>query len=431
MNNAAAWLSPRGILVCALTVALAGCDDGEVTVARDRMGRITESEALALLDEPAAWAENLADAVGLDETATQDPVQRVAAAKYLSVARQLLAASDAAQLEANARAQSEFERANVELQLLLLEEQIRRRVTDISRQDIERYYQQNHEDYAEPPTRTLRQLFLHVGPLPDGSWRSRHETLRVAEQARWAVAAGAPFQALVAVASESMGGGSDGLVGPVERGALRWEVDDVLWAMEPGEISGVIESGSGIHLIHMLSEQPERIRPLEEVEDEIVPLVIAERMEEEENRLQDLVGEKMWLEYYPEHAELPADATAVVLRLGSRRYTRAECEQWLLELTPEEQELYRTPERRAAFVRERCTRLIRLAAVKVLGIDRSPAFQHRLRQAVDALRLSLLLDGRLAQLRRNDPNATHAMVVAQLLRENGFKAAPQRLRRDN
>ena len=47
------------------------------------------------------------------------------------------------------------------------------------------------------------------------------------------------------------------------------EFEDAAFSMKPGEMSGIIENGFGIHIITLTEERPAGVQPLDEVREEI------------------------------------------------------------------------------------------------------------------------------------------------------------------
>lgn len=402
-----------------LLIGTTGCHFRQERFARDRFGTITREACQAVLDNPAAWSVELADAVGLDDTATEPGEALAAAARYISAARALteLATPETCSVTV----EMTLARAKEDFLLQMVEEEIISSVTDVGPDAIRAYYYDHLSDYTHPTRRRFAQIFVRAGLLPDGRWRSREQARTMALSARSAIADGSPFSEVAAAVSETIGGPPDGVIGPVPRGAVRSEVDDVLWTLQPGEVSGTVESGSGTHLLYLLDEQPEEIEPLDMVEDDIANTLFTDRIEEEKQRFLQRVAQPLRLDYRPERADPSMPATAVVLRLGGEIYTRARCEAWIAELPAPEREIYIDEDRRATYIRERCERMILLAVARHQGYDTSEAFQERWQQQVEALRLTTLLQEHVARVSATNPAMSARACVAALLRQSRFR----------
>ncbi|MCP5109272.1 MAG: peptidylprolyl isomerase, partial [bacterium] len=67
--------------------------------------------------------------------------------------------------------------------------------------------------------------------------------------------------------SDCPGGGGD--LGYFPRGDMVPEFDEVVFAMEPGQTSGIFRTVFGFHIARVYDRKPEGVRRLEEVRDQI------------------------------------------------------------------------------------------------------------------------------------------------------------------
>lgn len=120
--------------------------------------------------------------------------------------------------------------------------------------DAERYFDTHREQFVAPERRSFRTLFKAA---PRGGAAAERASVReaVAELRRQAVA-GASFEALARQHSESSSASAGGLVGPVSREQLRGDVGRVVFARPPGEVSEVLETPEGFHLVQVAAVQP-------------------------------------------------------------------------------------------------------------------------------------------------------------------------------
>ena len=85
------------------------------------------------------------------------------------------------------------------------------------------------------------------------------------------------------------------------RGQMVSEFEEVAFAMDEGEISGVVETQFGYHIIKVTGKKPERQAPFEEVEDQIRQSLLNEKINS---------GITEWVD------ELRTNATIEIMELG-------------------------------------------------------------------------------------------------------------------
>ena len=133
--------------------------------------------------------------------------------------------------------------------------------------DVEDYYDLNIESYSQPETIRLRQIFLRVPPGEDASvFREQREVL---EGLRERIEQGADFAELARSTSQDASASAGGDLGYVRRGDLAPEVERAAAFLEPGQVSDVVRSPQGLHLLKLEDRRAASRDPLEEVEEEI------------------------------------------------------------------------------------------------------------------------------------------------------------------
>jgi hypothetical protein len=118
----------------------------------------------------------------------------------------------------------------------------------------EAYFAAHRDDFVVPERRSFRTLLVS---FPDGAdATTRREVRKEAEELRRQALSGASFEALVREHSASATAAAGGLVGAVTRDQLRGEAARVVFSLEPGEVSPVIETPAGCNLIQLVGVQP-------------------------------------------------------------------------------------------------------------------------------------------------------------------------------
>jgi len=172
-----------------------------------------------------------------------------------------------------------------ELRVEAILEKVGTRAPQVSEIDVELHYQYHPDQFRRPETRHARHILLTVNPeLPENT----------AEAARARIAAIAArlakepkrFEEQALKHSECPTALQGGLLGEVPRGQLYPELDAALFALPAGQISGVLESPLGFHLLLCEAIQEQQILSLNQAR-----VAIRTRLEQRRKR----VCQQAWL----------------------------------------------------------------------------------------------------------------------------------------
>ena len=138
---------------------------------------------------------------------------------------------------------------------------------EVSDKQIKKYYFQHQKDYWEPTKPFVRHiLFIVEEDSPDGVRESKREQAnQVLEQAQ----SGADFSELAKEYSEDVSASSGGEVGWLTKGHLVPEFESAAFGLKPGELSDVVESRYGFHIIKVEKVRLGKAEPLDNVKAKI------------------------------------------------------------------------------------------------------------------------------------------------------------------
>lgn len=129
---------------------------------------------------------------------------------------------------------------------LLVNREIGARV-NVTPQDVERYYKEHAADYAKPEQVRVRHIFLPLSPMaPSGE---EQEVLDQIEDIRKRALAGEDFATLADNHSRGPGAGQGGDLGYFKKGQMAKEIDEVAFALNPGDLSQPFRTDAGVHLL--------------------------------------------------------------------------------------------------------------------------------------------------------------------------------------
>lgn len=208
----------------------------------------------------------LQEARTLGLTATDDEAR--AAVQALTEEHRLDGLSGASSEEIRRRVQDELTIVK------LVNREVRSRLM-INSSDVEAYYRAHPERFTRPTRYRIRQVFVKApaGGTPAAMASARKEADAIREEA----AHGADFGELARGRSQGPEAARGGDLGYVRLGELLPEIDTVLKGMRPGDVSPVIVSSVGLHIINLVDIESGAVRPLEEVRQQAEDLVYQEQ----------------------------------------------------------------------------------------------------------------------------------------------------------
>ena len=168
--------------------------------------------------------------------------------------------------------------------LLIDRDQMKSRVT-ISPQDIDTYYNSNIQQFQTPEQVRASHILLKTDGKDEAAVRKQAED--ILKQAK---APGADFAALAKKYSEDDGSKANG--GDLDyfpRGRMVPEFEQAAFSMQPGQISDLVKSQFGFHIIKVVDKKPASTRSLDEVRAQIQETLSAQRVDQQiADRTRDL-----------------------------------------------------------------------------------------------------------------------------------------------
>lgn len=137
---------------------------------------------------------------------------------------------------------------------LLAEKVVREKVhskIDVTWHDVEEYYNEHAEEVARMP-----EAYQVAGILvtPKVSEAAKRAALERIGEVRERIEAGEPFEDLAREYSEDASAERGGDLGTFGRGVLVPEFEEAAFALEPGEVSGIVPTRFGFHIIQVLEK---------------------------------------------------------------------------------------------------------------------------------------------------------------------------------
>lgn len=168
----------------------------------------------------------------------------------------------------------EAARADIEAQIRV--ERLIRKVGDNApkpkQKEIVDFYKKNRDEFKTPPMMHASHIVKNVGEGADEE--AALEALRVAEAE---LKSGKPFAEVADQHSDCAGQG--GSLGWFPMGEMVEEFEEVVFAMQPGQVSDIFRSTFGWHIATVHEKKAEGFRTLDEVKDQIEAALSREKQE--------------------------------------------------------------------------------------------------------------------------------------------------------
>jgi len=158
----------------------------------------------------------------------------------------------------------------------------------VTEDDIRRYYEEHPEQFHHGPRLKARRIFIAAGRDP----KSRQEARERAEALLERIRDGAEFAEVAQEESDGPEAAEGGLMGWVQDDTLVPALRDALHALEPGQLSGLIETEFGFHILKLEEKQDAGEVSFEQARTEIEPLVRQEKADERYRRWVDTLRQR-------------------------------------------------------------------------------------------------------------------------------------------
>lgn len=134
--------------------------------------------------------------------------------------------------------------------------------------DLEDFYEKNKGLFSTPEKRQARHILIRV---EEQAGKTLEEAKTKIAEIQQKIESGEDFSELAKNYSEDPGSAvSGGDLGTFERGMMVPEFDEAVFSMEAGQVSDVVQTDFGLHLIKLEQIIPIDIKPLSEVKQEVI-----------------------------------------------------------------------------------------------------------------------------------------------------------------
>lgn len=164
--------------------------------------------------------------------------------------------------------------------VMLDTEALKPRVTVVDR-DLEAYYLEHREEFQQEAEACAAHILVKVKSSPQAAeGHPEEEARRIAQGLLQRVKGGGDFAALARKSSEDAGSAANGGdLGCFPRGRMVPAFDDAVFSMQAGQVSDLVQSNFGFHIIKLDSIREEAVPPLAQVKERVRQIVTAQKVE--------------------------------------------------------------------------------------------------------------------------------------------------------
>ena len=158
----------------------------------------------------------------------------------------------------------------------LIDQEVKAKVVPPTDSEIEDFYKQNESEMVEPEQVRVRHILIKVGENTDKNQALKkiRDILKETKEGKTS------FAELAKKYSEDASAPRGGDIGFFIRGQMVRKFEEVAFALNVGQISDVVETEYGYHIIQCIEKKAAEKKSLEEIRDYLHNFVFQKRMEE-------------------------------------------------------------------------------------------------------------------------------------------------------
>ncbi len=149
----------------------------------------------------------------------------------------------------------------------LIETQVAQKVK-VSEQEIKDYYDGHPQQFQQPERVHAKHILIKVDPKAEKSKKA--EAKNKIKKIQQRLKAGEQFSKLAEELSQCPSSKKGGDLGYFRRGQMVKSFEDVAFAMKPGEVSDIVETKFGYHLIKFVDKKEAATVPYKEAKDRLI-----------------------------------------------------------------------------------------------------------------------------------------------------------------
>ena len=176
-----------------------------------------------------------------------------------------------------------------------IDTEIAQKVT-ISEKDLKAYYDKNPQFFKQPEKVRASHILIQVDPKAEEAQKAEaHKKIKDIQKK---LKKGGDFSALAKESSQCPSSARGGDLGYFTRGQLVKPFEEVAFALKPGQVSDIVETNFGYHLIKVIDRKPESVIAYDEVKDKLRGYLKQEKVRKEVDLYVQKLKEKAKIEIF-------------------------------------------------------------------------------------------------------------------------------------
>ncbi|MCK4519407.1 MAG: peptidylprolyl isomerase [Candidatus Omnitrophica bacterium] len=173
----------------------------------------------------------------------------------------------------------------------LIDYMVRSKV-EIAPTEASRYYEEHRNEFKVPRQLMVKTILIRkAGENPE----SQAELQKKIKEIHKKIKEGSDFSKIAREYSEDPSAVDGGDMGYIEKGQMMKKIDDLLFSLEPEEISDVIETGIGYHIFQVVEIKEAEVRPFKEVRLSIKEKLFQEKARDRMNEWMNSLKENAYI----------------------------------------------------------------------------------------------------------------------------------------
>ena len=168
----------------------------------------------------------------------------------------------------------------------------------INPQELDKFYQQHKEFFQEPEKTKLKNVLIKK------EGRSPEEISAKLDAIIAMLREGTTFEDVATKYSEGANAIKGGEMGYIKRGEVSANIENIIFSLNPGKISGWIETGTGFYLFKVEERLPARMLDFNAAQDQIKTALFNQKMSEKFDKWVAQLKEKAYIEIIQEETKL-------------------------------------------------------------------------------------------------------------------------------
>ncbi len=159
--------------------------------------------------------------------------------------------------------------------------------------EVKNYYNDNKDSFMQPEEIRLRAILIKPKKEQGGEAGS----LQLMRDLMKRLKEGCDFEGLAKEYSDAPGASEGGLMGYVKKGDLMPQIEDIVFNLKEGEITGIIQSPLGYHVFKVDEKRIRRMRELAEVRQDIEEFLYREKASQRLKSWIDSLAKSAYIEF--------------------------------------------------------------------------------------------------------------------------------------